>query len=129
MTGPRAHTGEQERTILVCDDEASLRELVRAILSDGYRFAEAEDGEEALELARAIQPDLVIIDIMLPGRSGLEVVSELRRDTTLHRTPVVVVTAWSHAESSARRAGAAGFLEKPFDPEDLQRMVDELLAA
>lgn len=129
MSGPRAHSDEHERTILVCDDEASLRELVRAILADGFRFAEAEDGDEALELARSIQPDLMIIDIMLPRRSGLEVVSELRRDTTLRSTPVVVVTAWSHAEASARNAGADGFLEKPFDPEELQRLVEDLLAA
>ena len=118
-----------ERTILICDDEQSLRELVRAILANGYRFVDAKDGDEALELARSFRPDLMIIDIMLPRRSGLEVVTEVRRDAVLHSTPVVVVTAWSHAEQSALTAGADGFLEKPFDPEELQRLVDDLLAA
>jgi CheY-like chemotaxis protein len=116
-------------TILVCDDEPPLRELVRAILGDGFEYLEASDGETALELIREARPDLVILDVMLPRRNGLEVLTEIRRSPELTRTPVVVVTAWTHAESSALAAGANRVFGKPFDPDDLIAAVDELLEA
>jgi len=115
-------------TILVCDDEPSLRELVRAVLGPGYRFAEAADGEAALALARDVVPDLVVLDLMLPVMSGMVVLEELRRDARLAQVPVVVMTAWSHAEASARTAGADRFVSKPFHPDELTAAVEELLA-
>ncbi len=121
-------TTEPQQTILVCDDEASLRELVRVVLGDGYRFVEAEDGEQALELARKQRPDLIVLDVMLPRLNGLEVLAELRRDAALQDVPVVIVTAWSHAESLAVSSGADRFVAKPFDPDELKRPVEELLA-
>ena len=63
-----------------------------------YRFVEAADGAEALALAREDRPDLVVLDVMLPGLSGIEVLEELRTDSGLSSIPVVVITAWSHAE-------------------------------
>ena len=116
-------------TILVCDDEPPLRELVRAILGERFEYVEASDGETALELARDAQPDLVILDVMLPRRNGLEVLTEMRRTPELAETPVVVVTAWTHAEGSALAAGANRVLGKPFDPDDLVAAVAELLEA
>lgn len=116
-------------TILICDDEPPLRELVRAILGDGFEYVEASDGEAALEHAREAKPDLVILDVMLPRRNGLEVLTEMRRTPELADTPVVVVTAWTHAESSALAAGANRVLGKPFDPDDLVAIVTELLEA
>ena len=65
---------------------------------------------------------------MMPGLSGIEVLDELRTDAELTRTPVVVITAWSHAEVDARTAGADRFVSKPFDPDDLSNAVEELLA-
>lgn len=115
-------------TILVCDDDASLRELVRAVLGDGYRFIEAADGIEALALAREERPDLIVLDVMLPGLSGIEVLQELRANEELLSIPVVVITAWSHAEIDAQIAGADRFVAKPFDPDDLSNAVEELLA-
>jgi CheY-like chemotaxis protein len=115
-------------TILVCDDDPSLRELVRAVLGSGYRFVEAADGAEALALAREERPDLVVLDIMLPGLSGIEVLEELRTDAALESIPVVITTAWSHAEIHAQVAGADRFVSKPFDPDELSTAVEELLA-
>ena len=114
-------------TILVCDDEQSLRELVRAVLGDAYTFLEAEDGEEALELAKQAPPDLIVLDVMLPRRNGLEVLSELRRTPGLADVPVVIVTAWSYAVRAASAAGADVFLSKPFEPDHLKHTVEELL--
>jgi CheY-like chemotaxis protein len=114
-------------TILVCDDDPSLRELVRAVLGPRYRFVEAADGIEALAVAREERPALIVLDVMLPGLSGIEVLEELRTDEELRRIPVVVITAWSHAEIDAQVAGADRFVSKPFDPDDLSAAVEELL--
>jgi CheY-like chemotaxis protein len=115
-------------TILVCDDDPSLRELVRAVLGSRYRFVEAADGAEALALAREERPDLIVLDVMLPGLSGIEVLEQLRTDAVLESIPVVVITAWSHAEIEAQVAGADRFVSKPFDPDELSASVEGLLA-
>ena len=120
-------TRDAAATILVCDDDPSLRELVRAVLGPGYRFVEAADGVEALALAREEPPELIVLDVMLPGLSGIEVLEELRTDDALKSIPVVVITAWSHAEIDAQVAGADRFVSKPFDPDDLSNAVEELL--
>jgi CheY-like chemotaxis protein len=114
-------------TILVCDDDPSLRELVRAVLGSRYRFVEAADGTEALTLAREDRPDLIVLDVMLPGLSGIEVLEELRSTDSLKEIPVVVITAWSHAEIEVQVAGADRFVSKPFDPDELSTAVEELL--
>lgn len=114
-------------TILVCDDDPSLRELVRAVLGSRYSFVEAADGTEALTLARELRPDLIVLDVMLPGLSGIEVLEAIRTDAALKSMPVVVITAWSHAEIEAQVAGADRFVSKPFDPDDLSSAVEELL--
>ena len=114
-------------TILVCDDDPSLRELVRAVLGPRYRFIEAADGTEALVAARELSPDLIVLDVMLPGISGIEVLETIRSDEQLKDMLVVVITAWSHAELEARVAGADRFVSKPFDPDDLSSAVEELL--
>jgi DNA-binding response OmpR family regulator len=114
-------------TILVCDDDPNLRELVRAVLGPRYRFIEAADGAEALSIAREERPDLIVLDVMLPGLSGIEVLEELRSTDALKEIPVVVITAWSHAEIDVQVAGADRFVSKPFDPDELSAAVEELL--
>ena len=128
MDEPQPASDRAAATILVCDDDPSLRELVRAVLGPAYRFAEAADGIEALALARELRPDLIVLDVMLPGLSGIEVLEALRLDEELRSIPVVVITAWSHAELDAQVAGADRFVSKPFDPDQLSRAVEELLA-
>jgi cyclic di-GMP phosphodiesterase len=115
--------------ILICDDEAPMRELERVVLGNGYEFGEAADGVECLEIARRLLPSVMVVDLMLPGMSGLEMLSELRSDPVLADVPVVVVSAWDHLEADALAAGAARFLGKPFEPDELRATVAELLAA
>jgi CheY-like chemotaxis protein len=117
-----------QKTILVCEDEEPLRELVRATLGSGYRLVDAVDGHEALERLASERPDLVVLDIMLPGKSGIEVLEALRGGRSAPLTPVVVLTAWTHAEDEVLAAGADRFLSKPFDPDELKAIVDDLLA-
>ena len=117
-------------TVLVCDDEEVLRALIRATLDGGvHAVVEARDGEEALEQARRVRPDLILLDMMMPGRSGLDVLAELRADPDVGDTPVVMLTARTQVgdREAAARAGADRFLAKPFSPLELIGVVDELV--
>ncbi len=121
----------EEKTVLVSDNEEPLRALVAAALaSDGYRILEAGDGEETLRLARSERPDLIVLDMMMPALSGIDVLEALRRDAELSRTPVLMLTARAQASdrADALRAGADEFLTKPFSPRRLAELVDALLA-
>ena len=118
---------ETRKTILICDDEPALRELVRASLSDGYRFAEASDGLLAIELAREVEPDIVILDLMLPRLGGLEVLAQLQTDEQLRDVPVLVITAWNETKEDVLAAGATEFVSKPFDPDELRTSIEKLL--
>lgn len=117
-------------TVLLCDDESVLRTLVRATLeSDDYAIVEASDGEESLELARRFRPHIVVLDMMMPGRSGIEVLRELRADPELADIPVVMLTARARTDDrdAALEAGADRYLAKPFSPLELISVVESLL--
>jgi CheY-like chemotaxis protein len=116
------------RTILICEDEAALRELIRVSLGTGYGFIEASDGVEALELAKREKPDMVVLDLMIPGISGLDVLARLRAEEDGGKLPIVVISAWSDARDEAFAAGADRFVLKPFIPDDLRAVVEELVA-
>lgn len=120
---------ENRKTILICDDEPALRELIRASLDDDYLFAEASDGVTALELAREVEPDLVVLDLMLPRLGGLEVLARFRADEHLRQVPVLVITAWNETREDVIAAGAAEFASKPFDPDALRASIEKLLDA
>ena len=115
-------------TVLICDDEPSLRELIRVSLDGAYSFAEADDGEKSLEIARRLKPDVVILDIMMPRRNGLEVLSELRRDEGLAATAVIVLTAQPAMRDEALRHGADVVMVKPFESHQITAAVEEVLA-
>lgn len=117
-------------TILVCDDSQIMRALVRATLEDAsYSVVEAEDGEQALRLARRVVPDVILLDVMMPGRSGLEVLAELRADAELGGVPVIMLTALAQAtdREASEQAGADRYLTKPFHIAELATAVEELL--
>ena len=120
-----------EPTILICDDEPSLRELMRLSLEpeQAYRFLEAGDGSEAIELIDSADPDLILLDMMMPRIGGIEVLEHIRSRKELADTPVVVVSAFASPADRGRaaKAGATGFVKKPFDPEALRSLVEELL--
>jgi len=115
-------------TVLICDDEPSLRELIRVSLDGAYSFAEADDGEKSLEIARRLKPDVVILDIMMPRRNGLDVLSELRRDEGLAATAVIVLTAQPAMRDAALSRGADVVMVKPFEPHQITAAVAEVLA-
>src|SRR5205823_5758222 len=116
-----------ERTVLVVDDEEAIAEAVRARLaSEGFRVVVAFDGPQAIERARAERPDLVVLDLMLPGMDGLEVCKEIQRDEWV---PVLMLTARTEeADKVAGFAvGADDYLTKPFSLRELTVRVKAIL--
>jgi two-component system, OmpR family, response regulator ResD len=115
--------------ILVVDDEPPLRELVIVTLGDQYSCDEAVDGDAALERLRKGPYDLVILDVMMPGLSGIDVLREMRSDKALKDVPVVVMSAWQSTQDidAALAAGADGFLPKPFRVEELDTTVRDVI--
>jgi CheY-like chemotaxis protein len=115
--------------ILICDDEPALRELMRVALVGDYEFEEAETVSEAIEAAERFHPDVVLVDVMMPGGSGLDVVRRLADDPVLGDAQCVVVSAFAAEtdQHEAREAGARAFVSKPFDPDDLSATVASLL--
>lgn len=119
------------KTILLVDDEPHVLEVLRVTLEDlGFALLEAEDGPKALKIAKEQKPDLVILDVMLPNMSGLEVCRSLHesRDGEA-RIPVIMLTARSgeEDEKAGYEAGADRYLTKPFSPLTLQSEVVKLL--
>ncbi|EKU83469.1 putative two-component system response regulator [Massilia sp. UYP32] len=104
--------------ILAVDDEASNLQLLRQILQDHYRLLFAKDGARALELARQEQPDLVLLDVMMPGMSGYEVCAALKAHPATASTPVIFVTALTETadEVEGFEAGAVDYITKPVSP-------------
>lgn len=116
--------------ILICDDERPLRELVKAALGGAYRYEEAADTLEAERILEQDRPALVVLDVMLPGKSGLELLEELRGRPETADIPVVIISAWhGEYEVTALGSGANAFLGKPFDPAELADTVERLVAA
>jgi DNA-binding response OmpR family regulator len=115
------------KTILICEDDQHLRQLIRVVIGEGFHFAEAHDGDEAVELALALRPHLIILDLMLPKRSGVEVLTAIRPELPPDETHVILVSAWPDADEAAVQAGVDGFLSKPFEPDELSAMVDRVL--
>jgi len=117
-------------TILIVDDEAANRELLEAILTDGgYLVAQAENGLGALAQATAAPPDLILLDLMMPGMSGFEVCQRLKQDPVTAGVPVIVVTALGQIKDkeAALASGADDFVTKPVQVEDLRARVSAML--
>ena len=117
-------------TILVVDDELTVRALLHDILElEGYDVREAEDGPTALFDMHTTQPDLVILDVMMPRMSGIEVLKEIRQDVELARLPVLMLTAAGDDDTTwaGWSSGASTYLNKPFDHDNLLSWVERLL--
>ncbi|MGE0056875.1 MAG: response regulator transcription factor [Dehalococcoidia bacterium] len=116
-----------EPLILAVDDEAGILRLIKLELSSqGFRVIVAGEGEEALRMAEQQRPDIVILDIVMPEMSGLEVMRRLRERTSV---PVILLTAKDHDEDKVRglEMGADDYLVKPFNPEELSARVRAVL--
>ena len=117
-------------TILVVDDSPDVRAYVRQHLESAYRVEEAADGESGLEWARALLPDLIISDVMMPRRDGFSLCRALKADPALDHVPVILLTARASGESRLEGLGAEAddYLTKPFDARELLARVRNLIA-
>jgi CheY-like chemotaxis protein len=119
------------KKVLVADDKATSRELIRTVLEgSGYSVNEANDGIEAVQSARELHPDLIILDLHMPGLDGFGVLAELRRDRNFVATPIMALTA-SAMQGDRERAMVAGFdsyVSKPIPLPLLREEVQRLLA-
>lgn len=116
--------------MLVADDEPDIVELVAFVLGRaGYRVDKADDGEQALRLARERRPALCILDGRMPGLEGFEILRRLRGEVELSGIPVLILTATVDEERSIRRHGVEpqGFMRKPFEADALLAEVERLL--
>jgi two-component system, OmpR family, phosphate regulon response regulator PhoB len=117
-------------TVLVVDDEADIVELITFNLQrQGLRVITASDGLTAVQLAKEKQPDLVVLDLMLPGKDGFSVFKDLRGDTRTSQIPVIMLTARGELDDkiSGLELGADDYVTKPFSPKELTLRVQALL--
>ncbi len=118
--------------VLLIEDEANIAEAIRFILArQGCEVTVQADGLEGLAAVRAVQPDLVILDLMLPGMGGMEILQALRADPATHSLPVMMLTAKGQGRDreAATRAGVSAFMTKPFANADMVAAVRALLGA
>ena len=118
------------KTILIADDHDHLRLLVAKTLGGpDYRIIEARDGDEAYSLALTESPDVLILDWMMPGKTGIQVVEALRKDADFRDVPVIMLTARAQNADRNRAVtlGVHSYLVKPFSPIELMETVEKIL--
>ena len=115
-------TSDGSKTVLMVDDEANARKVAKLILErEGYRTLTASNGEEGLVLAKVEQPDVILLDVMMPKMSGYDMLKRLREDQDTQQIPVIIVTArgTEHDIATSFKLGAVFHLQKPYETKDL----------
>jgi two-component system cell cycle response regulator DivK len=116
--------------ILVVEDQVDNRRIIRDLLTSiGYELIEAVDGEAGVRLAGTERPDLILMDVQLPGLDGYEATRRIKADPELHAIPIVVVTSYalSGDDTKAMAAGADAYVAKPFSPRQLLATIRKFL--
>ena len=118
------------KKVFLIEDERNIIEAISFILSrDGWEVKTHSNGHDAVDAVRARQPDLVILDVMLPGKSGFDILQEIRDDAELGQTPVLMLTARGQEKDRemAERAGASRYMTKPFSNAEMLEAVRDLV--
>lgn len=118
-------------TVLSIEDTSSFRKLIKMALEfEGFQVLEAHDGQSGLDLAHSARPDLILLDLMMPGMDGLQVCQQLKASESLKSIPIVLLSSSDDSDDieACLQLGAKGSLSKPFLPKLLIHMVRELLA-
>ncbi len=120
---------DNKRRLLIVDDEPDLADMIKFRLeSNGYEILLANDGQQALEVARKERPDLIILDLMLPKMDGYKVCGLLKKDARYANIPIIIFTAKAQEEDKklSQEVGANAYLSKPFEPKILLEKIREL---
>lgn len=118
------------KRVLLIEDEPNIIEAISFVLSrDGFTVHTHEDGETAMDKLRSSQPDMIILDVMLPGRSGFDILRDIREDAQAAELPVLMLTAKGQAKDRelALRLGANHFMTKPFSNREVRDYVSGVL--
>ena len=119
-----------KKKVLIVDDEPTVRQLVRRMLSKYYAMLEAQDGVEAVDMARSQKPDIILMDILMPRMDGLTACYVIKADQTTKEIPVVMLTAIGYdlnKQLSEEVMGADGYITKPFNSRTLLKAIRQLL--
>jgi CheY-like chemotaxis protein len=121
---------EIRKKVLIVDDEPNVRRLSHTILAKTFDVIEAEDGRQAIDMAIAQKPDVILMDIMMPKMDGLTACHVIKKDPATKAIPVVMVTAIGFELNIklSQQMGATGYVTKPFSPQDLVGKITEVLA-
>ena len=117
-----------QRTVLIIEDEKLIIVSTQMVLeAAGFRVESATNGEDGITKAKSQTPDLILLDIMMPGIDGWETLTRLKRDPATAGIPVVIFTAREHSRGHQKSAemGAADYFRKPFEPDELIELVDK----
>jgi CheY-like chemotaxis protein len=119
----------KKQKILIVDDEQNIRKLVKASLEADYTVIEAADGKQALDKAKVEKPDLILLDIMMPGMDGYATCNALKSAPITKEIPVVMLTAVQYElnEKLAKQLGAIGYIRKPFTRQELLVIIGNTL--
>ena len=117
------------RKVLIVDDEPNVRRLSRTILSKKFDVFEAENGIQAIEMAKAQKPDIILMDMMMPKMDGLTACQAIRNDSEIKSIPIIMVTAVGFELNMklSQQMGSNGYLTKPFSPQDLLAKIAQVL--
>ena len=118
-----------ERTILLVEDSDDVREMSAQFLqSEGFNVVVASNGQEAVDLAERLQPDLILMDLNLPVMNGRAAAKRIKTDPATDRIPIILLTAYGREGSNAViEAGCDGFLTKPADPKEIVTEIERVL--
>ncbi|MFK7738941.1 MAG: two-component system response regulator [Planctomycetota bacterium] len=117
-----------QRTVLIIEDEKLIIVSTQMVLeAAGFRVESAINGEDGISKAKSLTPDLILLDIMMPGIDGWETLTRLKRDEATSGVPVVIFTAREHSRGHQKSAemGAADYFRKPFEPDELIELVEK----
>jgi DNA-binding response OmpR family regulator len=113
-----------KRVLIVDDDQAILEAMQLAIEDGGYRVETIADGNLAVSKAKEFKPHIILLDLLLSGKDGSEIIALLRETPATKSIPVILLSAHPTASQTAKQSGANGFLAKPFDVDELLNMVE-----
>ena len=116
--------------VLVVDDESEITEIVETFLTDaGYKVATANSGSEAIKKAKEFKPDIILLDIMMPGTDGYAVCQQIKKETAFANTPVIFLSGKDREEDMGRsfKAGGDMYIKKPFSCERLLEIINIVL--
>jgi DNA-binding response OmpR family regulator len=120
----------KQPTVLIADDDLDILQLTRSLVKRrGFPILEASDGDEAMKMVLESRPELVILDVMMPGQTGWEVCRSIRENDALSGTGVIMLTGIGERmnEMTSPLYGADAYLDKPFDPSALDALITEVL--